>query len=334
MKQIIRREANHETRGAGVLRKSVAQFAVVGLVAAGAVFALTGPAGAASTHEGCQTKNVAESEDSLTVCKSGPVSATPGTDITYTIEASSNHNDGDADDGFQVTDELPSGLTIVDISAPGWDCSNSTDTEVSCSQGFEDPANASDITVTAHVSDSVGSGTIENCATLAFIEDFNSDTKAADFTEGTVEACVSTDISEVADLSITKTGLSTATVGGVMEYTVTVTNNGPDASPSVNVSDTIPTGTTLVGAGGGGWSCLAGPPLLCGHAPLTDGESASFVVQVSVGASLAGLPLQNCAEITKGDTSDVTANDSSCSSAVVSPAVAPAVVVAGARFTG
>jgi uncharacterized repeat protein (TIGR01451 family) len=331
MKRIVRREATGSTGRAGLIRKSVAQFAVLGLVLGGAVFALAGPVGAASTHQSCQTKAVAEDEKDLTVCKTGPVSATPGTDITYTISASTTHNDEDTttDDGFVVTDPLPSGTTLVHVSGSGWDCSASTDTNVECSRFVDDGASVSDITVTAHVDASLTNTTIENCATLVFVEDFQDGAENSD----PVEACVSTDITQVADLSITKTGLSTATVGGVMQYTVTVTNNGPDTSGSINVTDAIPNGTTLVGAGGDGWSCLAGPPLLCGHAALANGASASFTVQVNVGSSLAGLPLQNCAQITLGDTSDVTTNDSSCSTAV-SVAVAPAAVQAAARFTG
>ena len=44
--------------------------------------------------------------------------------------------------------------------------------------------------------------------------------------------------------------------GQNLTYTITVTNNGPDAADAVSLSDTLPAGTTFVSlASPGGWSC-------------------------------------------------------------------------------
>jgi uncharacterized repeat protein (TIGR01451 family) len=58
-----------------------------------------------------------------------------------------------------------------------------------------------------------------------------------------------------ADLAITKTdGVTTATPGGSLTYTITASNAGPSNAPGATVADTLPaalTGTwTCVGAGG------------------------------------------------------------------------------------
>ena len=67
-------------------------------------------------------------------------------------------------------------------------------------------------------------------------------------------------IARMADLAITKTdGVTTATAGGGVTYTIVASNAGPSAAVGATVADTFPaslTGTwTCVGAGGG--SCTA-----------------------------------------------------------------------------
>lgn len=49
-----------------------------------------------------------------------------------------------------------------------------------------------------------------------------------------------------ADLEVSKTGPDTASPGGDMVYTITVTNRGPDAANDVTMNDTLPAGTTFV----------------------------------------------------------------------------------------
>jgi uncharacterized repeat protein (TIGR01451 family) len=55
----------------------------------------------------------------------------PGTTTSFTLTVR-NMGTVPADDEFVVTDALPAGLTIFSISAPGWDCSASTTTTLSC----------------------------------------------------------------------------------------------------------------------------------------------------------------------------------------------------------
>ena len=49
-----------------------------------------------------------------------------------------------------------------------------------------------------------------------------------------------------ADLVVTGTPVANATAGGDITYDLTVTNNGPDGQINMNLSDLLPTGTTLV----------------------------------------------------------------------------------------
>ena len=55
-----------------------------------------------------------------------------------------------------------------------------------------------------------------------------------------------------AALAITKNGPTTVTVGGSINYTITVTNNGPAAATGVTMNDPVPDGlvpSTIVGTG-------------------------------------------------------------------------------------
>jgi uncharacterized repeat protein (TIGR01451 family) len=66
------------------------------------------------------------------------------------------------------------------------------------------------------------------------------------------------DLAKTADLSIAKTGPSLVGAGAQFTYTLSVKNAGPNAASNVTVSDTLPTGVTLVSAIGNGWTNCSG----------------------------------------------------------------------------
>jgi uncharacterized repeat protein (TIGR01451 family)/fimbrial isopeptide formation D2 family protein len=97
-----------------------------------------------------------------------------------------------------------------------------------------------------------------------------------------------TPVAPNADISVTKSQPSPATVnpGGTITYTVTVTNNGPAIATNVVVTDTLPAGSTFVSATGGGtqapvgvvtWNGTTTPALLS----LANGASQVFTVVVT-----------------------------------------------------
>lgn len=93
------------------------------------------------------------------------------------------------------------------------------------------------------------------------------------------------------NLSISKTGFPDPVIAGTaLTYTITVTNNGPDAAQDVMVSDAIPAGTTFVSATPSSGGACAAPPVggsgtvTCswsGETPPAGVHSAIVVVQVS-----------------------------------------------------
>jgi uncharacterized repeat protein (TIGR01451 family) len=111
----------------------------------------------------------------------------------------------------------------------------------------------------------------------------------------------------VADLAITKTdGVTTATPGGSVTYTITASNAGPGAETGGTVADTFPASLTCtwtcVGAGGG--TCTAsGSGNLNDTVSLPAGGSVTYTASCTVAAAATGT-LANTATVTNGSTSD------------------------------
>lgn len=121
-----------------------------------------------------------------------------------------------------------------------------------------------------------------------------------------------------ADLSISNSdGVTTATAGGSVTYTIVASNSGPNAANAATVTDTFPAGLsgtwTCVGAGGG--ACTgSGSGSINQSVDLPSGGSVTFTVSGTVSPGATGT-LVNTASISNGsgshdpDTSDNSAVD-------------------------
>jgi uncharacterized repeat protein (TIGR01451 family) len=89
-----------------------------------------------------------------------------------------------------------------------------------------------------------------------------------------------------ADLSVTKSGPSTAIAGTVISYTITVTNGGPNPAISATLTDAIPAGTTFSSfTPAPGWSCTNSAGIItCTEASVPLGASV-FTLSVNAPAS-------------------------------------------------
>ncbi|MCB0551372.1 MAG: DUF11 domain-containing protein, partial [Phaeodactylibacter sp.] len=137
-----------------------------------------------------------------------------------------------------------------------------------------------------------------------------------------------------ADLAITKTdGVTTATPGGLVTYTITATNNGPSGATGVTVSDMFPAGITAatwtcVGAGGG--TCTAaGSGDINDVVNLPAGASVTYTVGATISPSAAGT-LSNTATIAVpgGVTDPNPANNSATDTDVLIPRADLSIIVA------
>ncbi|UXI66242.1 hypothetical protein N4264_15955 [Tahibacter amnicola] len=156
------------------------------------------------------------------------------------------------------------------------------------------------------------------------------------------------DVPASADLAVTVVDSPDPVLAGNnLTYTVTVTNNGPDAASTVSLSDTLPGTLTFVSfTAPGGWSCTtpavgAGGTVSCSIASLGVG-SAVFTLVGNVPADTpAGTIFSNTATASSTTSDPSTGNESGTATTTtavgvdlaVTVADAPDPVVAGATVT-
>jgi uncharacterized repeat protein (TIGR01451 family) len=109
-----------------------------------------------------------------------------------------------------------------------------------------------------------------------------------------------------ADLEISKDDSpDPVTVGDNLTYTITVTNNGPDAAANVVVTDTLPSGVTFVSASPG---CVhAAGVVTCNLGTIAVGDSVTITIVVTVTAPGT---ISNTATVTSDTLDPNTANNS------------------------
>jgi uncharacterized repeat protein (TIGR01451 family) len=125
-----------------------------------------------------------------------------------------------------------------------------------------------------------------------------------------------TPVAASADLSLTKTDSpDPVTVGSSLTYTVTVTNNGPDAATGVRVRDRLPAGVTFVSAVSSQGPCQQNSGrVLCNLGKINNGANATVTIVVS--PTSTGL-LRNTANVTSRITDPNTANNRSTAKTTV-----------------
>lgn len=127
------------------------------------------------------------------------------------------------------------------------------------------------------------------------------------------------------DLGITKVVNGILETGESGSYTLTVVNNGPDATTAtITVLDSVPAGVTFDSASGTGWVCSTSPNLNCTHAgSLAYLQQATITLNVTV-TGAAGENVTNTAQVSTGpfNFDIVPGNDAST---VITPIVAPPV---------
>jgi virginiamycin B lyase len=218
------------------------------------------------------------------------------TNATYTLTVSNQPAAGPSSGWVQVTDTLPSGLSLVSMAGPGWTCTSFggwTPSFASCTRTDGIPGGAAfpPITVTVNVAANATSPQV-NQATITGGESASASTS---------DSTIILPLSSPPLLSITKTHSGSFSQGQTnATYTVSVSNQsgaGPTAGV-VTVTDTLPSGLSLVSMSGTGWNCAANSCTGSDSLP-SGGTYPSITVTVNVAAN-ASSPQVNLASVSGG----------------------------------
>ena len=225
------------------------------------------------------TTNVAQQAD-VSITKTGPPSTSQGQNIVYTIIVSNSGPSGAA--GVTVNDATPTGLTFVSNSGA---CTSA----FPCNLGVLNASQSVTITATFNVPANYAGTSITNIATVS--------SAANDSNPGNNNSTVVTPVVAQADLSITKSGPASFTLGQNITYVVAVTNAGPLPATNTFVADPTPAGLTFVSNSG---ACAG--PYPCALGSLASGQSVAITSVYNVPANYSGGSITNTATASSSST--------------------------------
>jgi len=262
------------------------------------------------------TINAPTSAD-LSVTKStASTNAGPGGTISYTITVTNNgpHNAT----SVVMTDTLPASLLFQSITPPaGFTCPTTpaagTTGTVTCNGATLLNGASATFTLVTTVAPNA-TGTITNTAGASGAQSDGNSGNSSGSSAGVVV------ITPTADLVMSKTtAASSAVIGANLTYTIALTNNGPDAAPSVVMTDVLPASLLFQSiTPPAGFTCPTTPAvgasgtITCNGATLANGATATFTLVVRVAAGASGT-ITNTAGGASGAIDPNSANSSSTS---------------------
>jgi len=242
-----------------------------------------------------------------------PVAA--GQTLTYSITAT--NNGPDVATNVTITDPVPSGATLQSATpSAGGNCT--TGAVVTCT--FPSLAPSASASVTILVTAPSQPGTVTNTATVS--------SSVADPNPLNNSSTTNTTVSGLpvgaADLSVIKTANPNPVAAGqTLTYLITATNNGPDPTTNVVITDPVPSGATLQSATpSAGGNCTTGSVVTCTFPSLAPSASASVTILVTA-PSLPGT-LTNTATVSSSVADPNPSNNTSTTNTTVSGGVAGA----------
>ncbi|MBW4575193.1 MAG: DUF11 domain-containing protein [Aphanothece sp. CMT-3BRIN-NPC111] len=242
---------------------------------------------------------------------------TIGRQGTYTLTVT-NNGPATAAAPITITDNLPSNLSFVSfLGTSAWNCSGTTNITCTYSNNLASgESNAIDITVAVGSGTPTGTNSITNTATVS--------SPTPDPTASNNTANNPTTVVSGADLAITKTHTGTFAPGSNTgnSYTITVTNNGPNAaSPNIKVVDDLPVGVHYQSSSSTDFSCTSDSAasantVTCTRTTAMSANSSSTItLNVNV-LSGATLPLENNVVVGSSPTPDPNLSNNSATDTV------------------
>jgi uncharacterized repeat protein (TIGR01451 family) len=223
----------------------------------------------------------------------------PGGQVMYTLVV---HNDGPSDDkSVKVVDPLAQGLSLVSVRPSQGSCSTAGG-DVSCDLGTLKADGSAQILVTTNVT--AHDGCITNVATVS---GSRSDPNP-DNSKDSDKTCVQPPPDPRFDLAVTKKADDKSVyVGEPVKYTITVTNKGPGAAQSVDVTDTLNWPASVVSVKASQGSCNKDIPMSCQLGTIKAGGKVTITVVVKLRDD--GCKQRNAASATADGTDTNPANN-------------------------
>ena len=161
---------------------------------------------------------------------------------------------------------------------------------VTCAVGTLAVGATQTATIRVRVPAALGDQTLTNAATVSGDQ---GDPVSANNTD-----TAQTNVGPAVDMKIVKTSAG-AVGGGVVTWTLAVSNGGPSTATDVQVADELPAGVVFTGATAGQGSCaLDGGVVRCALGTLPAGGATQIVVTAQVPEALKGTELVNTATVT------------------------------------
>jgi uncharacterized repeat protein (TIGR01451 family) len=253
------------------------------------------------------TDTVVRQADLAITKTDGVTTATAGGSVVYTIVAS-NAGLSNAT-GATVADTFPAALTATwtCVGAGGGTCTAAGAGNINDAVNLPSGGSVT-YTVSATVS-AAATGTLSNTATVS------APGGVTDPTPGNNSATDTDTVARQADLAITKTdGVTTATAGGSVTYTIVASNAGPSNATGATVADTFPavlTATWTCAGAGGGTCTAAGAGNINDAVNLPSGGSVTYTVSATVSAAATGTLSNTATVVAPGGVTDPTPGNNS-----------------------
>jgi uncharacterized repeat protein (TIGR01451 family) len=217
---------------------------------------------------------------------------------SYTITVSNAAGAGPTSGTVTATEALPTGLTLVSMAGTGWTCP-AAGTTCTRSDVLNSGSGYPAITATVNVASNAGSP-LTNTVSVS------------GGGSPTANASDATTVTATPRLSIASTHSGSFVQGqNGASYTITVSNAsgaGP-TSGTVTVTETLPTGLTLVSMAGTGWTCRAAGTTCTRSDVLNSGSGYPAITATVNVASNAGSPLTNTVSVSGGGSPTANASD-------------------------
>jgi uncharacterized repeat protein (TIGR01451 family) len=252
-------------------------------------------------------------EADLAVSKFGdPGILMAGENLTYTITAVNNGPSIATE--VTVIDSLPTGLDIVSIDPSQGSCTENGD--VTCDLGDLLPDDAVTITI---VTVAAGDGVITNSVSIS--------SEVTDLIPGDNTDQVETIVTPVADVSLTQIDQpDPVTAQEILEYVVTIHNDGPSDSQNVHLEDTLDPGVTYLSVSPGEIDCsLASQVLNCSLGTVADDQTLVVTITTRTKQTTVGT-ITNTVVITSDTFDPVLVNNTSVVTTTLPPDNTPPTV--------